>query len=93
MSGTYDDPCTVAGELRTAYIALIKGGGAQRVVIEGGGGKRDVTFYKGDLEALRFEMRNAEAQCQALTDPNKPRRFAIRGGARRSHGPLGWWRP
>ena len=83
---TYTDPCAVAADLRIAYLAMIKGGGAQRVVIEGGGGKRDITFHKGDLEALRYELRNAEAQCQGLTDPDRPRRFAIRGGARRMNG-------
>ena len=82
---TYDDPCTAAAELRVAYLSMVKGGGTQRVVIEGGGGKRDVTFHKGDLETLRYELRNAEAQCLALTDPNKPRRFAIRGGSRNGY--------
>jgi hypothetical protein len=81
----YTDPCAVAAELEAAYIAVVKGGGVARVVIEGGGGKRDVTFNKGDIEALRFEMRSAQAQCAALTDPNKPRRFAIRGGARNGY--------
>lgn len=81
----FDDPCAAAAELRTAYLALVKGGGVQRVVIEGGGGKQDTTFHKGDLEVLRYELRNAEAQCQGLTDPAKPRRFAIRGGSRNGY--------
>jgi hypothetical protein len=90
MTAVYVDPCTTALELRAAYLMLIKGGGAQRIVIEGGGGKRDVTFAKGNIEALRYEMRAAEAACAALTDPGgKPRRYAIRAGARSRGGSFG----
>jgi hypothetical protein len=85
----YTDPCATALELRAAYFDLIKGSGAQRIKIEGGGGSRDVTFHPADKEALRLELRAAEEQCMALTTPNTVRRrYAIRAGQRVRNGGL-----
>ena len=76
--------CDMAAYLREAYFTLVAGNTEKRIVYKGPNGEREVEFSAANLSTLQRELQKWEALCVA--DPNKPQRFAIRGGARRGWG-------
>lgn len=85
MAGVVDwtDPCARAGALSEAYFGLLSGAKAVRVRYRSGNNvEEDVQFQTVDLARLEREMNAAKAECETANG-GPPRRFAIRGGARR----------
>lgn len=80
----WTDACARAAALRTAYFALISGGGESLIRYRGPEGEREVRYQAANISILKTELQSAEAECAALTGTVSPnRRFAIRAGARR----------
>ena len=75
----WTDPCARASALRSAYFRLLSGQQEERVRFRNGETDEDVTFVKADLNTLRTELTEADAQCAALSS-GRPRRFAAIAG-------------
>lgn len=75
----WSDPCARAKALRGAYYRLLSGSMEERVRFRNGDVDEDVTFVKPDMNVLRTELTEADAQCAALSS-GKPRRFCFTAG-------------
>ena len=75
----WTDPCARAAALRGVYYQLLSGQQEERVRFRNGDTDEDVTFVKADLNTLRTELTEADAQCAALSS-GRPRRFAATAG-------------
>jgi hypothetical protein len=93
MAVDFSDPCARYAALRDAYYNLISGGAETLIRYKGPEGEREVRFQAANINFLRSEMQSAQAECLALTSGVNPnRRFAIRGGSRRSAVTQSdWW--
>jgi hypothetical protein len=92
MAVDWTDPCARANALRGAYYALISGSSESLIKHSTTEGDQEVRFARADLGTLKVEMAAAEVECAQLNGtaaPTRARRFAIRGGGRRSNRPLG----
>lgn len=88
-SPTYN--CDMATWLREVYYNLLSGAGEKMIRYKGPKGEREVQFSQANLAELKAELQKFEGLCAAGTDPNAPpRRYAIRGGARRGMGQWGY---
>lgn len=88
----WTDPCARANALRGAYYALISGASESLIRQSTSEGDQEVRFARADVEKLKAEMSAAEAECAIANGtaiPSRARRFAIRGGSRRSCWPYG----
>jgi hypothetical protein len=80
MSDAVDwtNPCERFAALSKAYYALITGALETEIRTRTLDAEEMVRFSRTELNALRNEMRAAEAACRALTGaPNPNRRFAM----------------
>ncbi|MEE7460678.1 hypothetical protein MFUR16E_04690 [Methylobacterium fujisawaense] len=75
----WSDPCARASALRSVYYRLLSGSMEERVRFRNGDVDEDVTFVKPDMNVLRTELTEADAQCAALSS-GKPRRFCFTAG-------------
>lgn len=92
MAVDWTDPCARANALRCAYFQLISGQSESLIRHSTTEGDQEVRYARADVEKLKAELDAAEAECALANGsaiPARSRRFAIRGGARRSHGRFG----
>jgi len=79
-SSTY--ACDMAAFLREAYYTIVAGGSEKVIRYKGPNGEREVQFTSANLQFLQGELQYWEGLCGS-PNPNRPRRFAIRGGSQR----------
>lgn len=72
---TYD-PCATFIELRTAYLAVVKGEGVRRVKFRNGDDERETEFSQANVTALKEAMDSAQRECMLQTS-GRPTRSAI----------------
>lgn len=81
-NGEIADPCALAKQLYTAELAIMAGGGEQKIEFR----DRAVWYQPHNLQALRAMRVEAQAKCRELNGTAGPRRrFAITAGAMRGN--------
>ena len=78
FGGDNYDPCEALKAIRPAYMRLIAGDAAQKIVFR----ERDLWLYKGDADALKAMLAQLESECAAKNGVTIRRRMAITGGFR-----------
>lgn len=90
MAVNWEDPCARAAALRGAYYALISGASESMIRHSTSEGDEEVRFARADIAKLKSELVSAETECAILNGtavPGRSRRYAIRGGSKRSGYP------
>lgn len=83
MSAPVDwtNPCARAAALSSAYYTLISGGQETFIHTRTYDSEQRVRFEAAKVDVLKRELEQAQAECDALTDPaRRPRRFCFTGG-------------
>lgn len=81
-NGQISDPCGLAKQLYIAEMAIVGGGGEQKIEFR----DRAVWYQPHDLKALRAMRTEAQRLCQELNGTRGPRRrFSITAGAMRGN--------
>lgn len=81
MATDWKDPCARAAKLTEAYYALIQGESEAQIQYMANGKTRMVMYNKADLQNLKKEMQQAQAECDACKGGRpKPRRHALQFG-------------
>lgn len=83
----WNDPCQRAIALRAAYYRLISGEAESQIRYSTSEGEQEVRFQKIEIQRLKDELDAADGECALMNGtavPPRSRRYAIRGGYRRS---------
>lgn len=84
IPGDTYDPCAAYIELRTAYMAVVKGETVRRVRNRNGDDERETDFSPANIQELKAAMNQAQRECMEKTT-GRPSRSAIGIGYR---GPI-----